>query len=506
MTDDTQDGILKRLLVALLREAAEMEHQLMIQYLYAAFSLKKYPDRTCNEAQYEFVRRWGSTLLMVARQEMEHLALVNGMLSAIGAEPFFDRRNIPRQLVYFLGKNLAAGRDQSGGTEPCDLPFVFERFNLATIQRFVCFESPSLETLETSGSPIPKWCFSCGDQPYPRSSREERAAGTVRRAPHLYDLAESRVPDELWEQARGELAQTQQTRGLLASAGTDELKPGTLQELYDLIELLFDLLDNGGSLFTGNPSSQVFVPVEYQINIFPITDLSTAKSAIRLIVEEGEGIDAPPDFQSHFLRFFRMHDELAELLERDPRFEPSLPLLLNPQRDEITNPFAREVFDLFNYTYATLLFLLTALYRDFEPVANQSYPFFSSALQENAFGPMMTMMVRPMAEVLAYTASGDGEHTTGPNYYLSETERELLRTPGSAQLGNIEFFLCRFDEIARRLAVLGDADLAMAAREESDVPFLRRQLAFVHESAVAMANNLRRIYQIGQLPQFIVSP
>jgi hypothetical protein len=37
------------------------------------------------------------------------------------------------------------------------------------------------------------------------------------------------------------------------------------------------------------------------------------------------------------------------------------------------------------------------------------------------------------------------------------------------------------------------------------VPFLKRQLAFVHESATAMSNNMRRIYQIGQLPQFVVT-
>ncbi len=44
------------------------------------------------------------------------------------------------------------------------------------------------------------------------------------------------------------------------------------------------------------------MPVEYQVNIFPITDLSTALSAIRLITEEGEGSGAPPDYQSHFVR------------------------------------------------------------------------------------------------------------------------------------------------------------------------------------------------------------
>src|SRR5512144_2395549 len=96
MADDATNApppILKELLVRCLQEAAEIEHQLMIQYLYAAFSMKRHPDGTCSDAQYEHVRRWQSTVYMVARQEMEHLALVNGMLTAIGAQPFFDRQN-----------------------------------------------------------------------------------------------------------------------------------------------------------------------------------------------------------------------------------------------------------------------------------------------------------------------------------------------------------------------------------------------------------------------------
>src|SRR3954464_11781982 len=109
-TKDTPPPPLRDLLVHLLREAAEIEQQLMIQYLYAAFSMKKRPDATCTPAQYEVVRRWQSTVYMVARQEMEHLALVNGMLTAIDAEPFFDRQNIPLQFHYYLGRNLKEGK------------------------------------------------------------------------------------------------------------------------------------------------------------------------------------------------------------------------------------------------------------------------------------------------------------------------------------------------------------------------------------------------------------
>ncbi|HYH45049.1 MAG TPA: ferritin-like domain-containing protein [Thermoanaerobaculia bacterium] len=508
MSDDPEFDLLKKKrLIPLLREAAEIEQQVMVQYLYAAYSLKKFPDSTCTPTEFEYVRRWGTVLMSVARSEMEHLALVNGMLSAVGAHPNFKRQNIPVQFSYYKGESLARGRDEKG-TEPCDIPFLFERFNLDIIGRFVCIESPSRETLaEYPDLPVPEWCFSCGGDAAPRFRLS---------AEKPYPAAESQIPQELWAEVDAELGVKMDLKMDLKTAAPDSLQPGSIQELYDQIADLFKYLNGRGNLFTGNPSSQVFVPVEYQVNIFPITDLSTALSAIRLITEEGEGMDAPPDYQSHFLRFFTMHDELAELLanarKKGRRFEPALPLPLNPRLEKITNPFARDLFELFNYTYATLLFLLTALYKDFVPLnttSPQSYPFFSAALQENAFGPMMTMLIRPMAEVLAYTASGDGEHTTGPDYRLSHEDLQRLGRKGSAELGNIDFFLGRFDEIVRRLDGLrsrGDGDLVLAAREEGDLPFLRRQLDFVYESAVAMGNNTRRIYQLGQLPQFVVNP
>ena len=452
-------------LVAALHEAAEIEQQLMIQYLYAAFSMKKRPDGRCSAAQYESVRRWGSTLLMVARQEMEHLALVNGLLTAIGADPYYGRENIPLQSRYYLGSSLAAERAKTAEeVVPCDIPFVFERFNLATIGRFVCAESPGYDTLKASGDPIPWWCFGTPERPCGSSAANLKLSRT-----HLL--------------------------------GEQPLHPGSIQELYDQILTAVNELPD---LFTGNPSQQVFVPVEYQINIFPIVDAASASTAIRLIVEEGEGIDAPPGFQSHFRRFYDVRTEYEGLLARDPDFDPSLPLLLNPRREEITNPFARRTFDLFNYSYATLLFVLTALYKYYVPVSSQSYPFFSSALQETAFGPVMTMLLRPIAEVLAHTQSGDGEHTTGPNYHLSPEDEALLLD--ASRLNDIDFFLDRFSHIISELQDLSGADLAANARSEEDVPFLKRQLHFVYESATAMSNNMRRIYQTGPLTQFVVAP
>src|SRR5215203_2467294 len=191
-------------LIAHLQEAAEIEQQLMVQYLYAAFSMKKRPDERCNAAQFEAVRRWASTLLMVARQEMEHLALVNGLLSAIGAEPYFARENIPLQSPYYLGAQLGAERGEAAEVQPCDVPFLFERFNLATIGRFVCAESPGYDTLKKSGDPIPTWCFSAPGEPCPSPARNLKLARTHKAAA---------------------------TSGLLEV----EIHPGSIQELYDQI-------------------------------------------------------------------------------------------------------------------------------------------------------------------------------------------------------------------------------------------------------------------------------
>lgn len=484
-------------LVAALKEASEIEQQLMIQYLYAAFSLKKRPDERCSPAQWELVRRWGSTLLMVARSEMEHLALVNGLLSALGETPWFSRENIPRQSRYFQSANMAPFKAPSGEVTPCDIPFVFERFNLATMGRFVCAESPSYETLKQSGEPIPWWCFGTAERPC--AGTAPRAGGAAAAA---YPLSRSHLA------ALQGLQAPQGAQGAPAP-GADSIQPGTIQELYDEIQAAIHRLP-AAELFTGDPNRQVFVPIEYQINIFPITGVDSADTALQLIVEEGEGIDAPPDYQSHYRRFTDVRAELVAQLAADERFDPSLPLPFNPRLEDVTNPLARELFELFNYTYATLVFLLTSLYRNFQPAASQTgYPFFSLALQEAAFGPMMTMLVRPLAEVMAYTKSGDGDHTTGPDYHLSPADLMVLESQ-PAELQDIDYFLDRFgfivDTLARLDKTRAAGGLAAAAREPGDVPHVDRQLRFVYESATAIRNNLRRIYQIGELPQFIVTP
>ncbi len=85
------------------------------------------------------------------------------------------------------------------------------------------------------------------------------------------------------------------------------------------------------ALFSGHQSGQSQIPSEYNIYLFSICDLDTALAGIKLITSQGEGIDTPPGYDSHFQNYYDMSVEYAALLEDDPKFEPSLPLASQPE-------------------------------------------------------------------------------------------------------------------------------------------------------------------------------
>ena len=88
-------------LIYMLCEAAELEHGIMCQYLFAAFSLKQSADEGLTDAELTAVRRWRKQILHVATQEMLHLALVHNLLSAIGGAPHLARPNLPQPANHY---------------------------------------------------------------------------------------------------------------------------------------------------------------------------------------------------------------------------------------------------------------------------------------------------------------------------------------------------------------------------------------------------------------------
>jgi len=113
-------------LVAMLAEAAEIEHCLMCTYLYAAFSLKQREDEGLLANELDAVRRWRNEITEVAIDEMLHLALVNNLLVAIGARPHYRRFNFPI----------------SPGLFPADVAVALAPLDSATLDHFIYLERP----------------------------------------------------------------------------------------------------------------------------------------------------------------------------------------------------------------------------------------------------------------------------------------------------------------------------------------------------------------------------
>jgi hypothetical protein len=77
-------------LIKLLDIAAEFEHGLLVQYLYAAYSLDTRHPTLASKAQ-----RWRDFILTVAKEEMGHLLTVQNLLSFLGGPISVTRPDFP---------------------------------------------------------------------------------------------------------------------------------------------------------------------------------------------------------------------------------------------------------------------------------------------------------------------------------------------------------------------------------------------------------------------------
>ena len=75
-------------LTYLLCQAAELEHGLMCEYLFAAFSLKSTPGPGLRDDQLAAVESWRRVIFAIAGEEMLHWALVQNLLTAVGSAPY----------------------------------------------------------------------------------------------------------------------------------------------------------------------------------------------------------------------------------------------------------------------------------------------------------------------------------------------------------------------------------------------------------------------------------
>jgi hypothetical protein len=476
---DCDSSSLVQEVVQKLRNAAEIEQQFMCMYLYGAFSIqKRYVNEqhvSPNAAQLEMTRSWANMIYSVARQEMEHLALVNNLLRSIGGAPYFARSNLVEKPFhkYHLGANpVRAGQTAvcASSTAPgkssainCDelvpIPhdFVFSKFDLDAARRWTCMEAPECSTLVAEdGSHFAEWCF-----------RRKGAQKAMAAAP-------------------------------------PPVEPGTIEELYRELKGLFARLPV--SAFVNGASTQVVIEQQYDIYVFPVTDHATANQAMSLITEQGEGINASPTYESHYHRFY----DIVREWEKAGPVPAAWDLKHDPVRNDIEDEYTGRVFELFNGAYETLLIMLTGLYATTNQLPT-SYPYLAPALGMEAFAPFMTMVIRSLAEVLVQLRATDGRggkpERVGPGFIVSDALNSELRSPyvdgqnGMAGqtlkpiFADIDYVITRVEVFSQRLLGLINSGTRPPVVDPALADWVMQRMQYIQVNSHRIAINLRRIYQ-----------
>jgi CDGSH-type Zn-finger protein/uncharacterized Fe-S cluster protein YjdI len=129
-----------------LYEAAELEHNLMCTYLYAAFSLRDGEAEGLSALEAAAIARWRRAIVGVAVEEMGHLTAVWNITSALGGSPRFGRGNFPLD---------------PGGL-PANVVVKLAPFGDAVLQHFIYLERPDASAEPDGEGFAPEFKFTRG--------------------------------------------------------------------------------------------------------------------------------------------------------------------------------------------------------------------------------------------------------------------------------------------------------------------------------------------------------
>ena len=309
--------------IFLLRIAAEIEHSLMAQYLFAAYTLggPAVPDGRRRD-----VRAWQETILGIAKEEMGHLLTVQNLLTVLGAPRQFDRDDYPTTTPLY--------------------PFGFrlEPLGLGSLATYVCAESPR------------DWDGAEADEI--KNLAHADAGEMVNRVGAIFE-------ELIWLLGESDALQD------------DDFQAGTrvFQATWDEWGRGYRLGQRGTEATSVLPE----LPAP-ELIIVPVDSRAGAVAALRAIAEQGEGLQTPADENaSHFVRFLTIFRAVKAL---DPGTVVARPVAANPTTGvggddpadpntatAITHEEALLWAHLFNVRYRKLL---AALAHSFELASDSS--------------------------------------------------------------------------------------------------------------------------------------
>ncbi|HEY3703195.1 MAG TPA: ferritin-like protein, partial [Acidimicrobiales bacterium] len=345
-------------LIYMLCQAAELEHGIMCQYLFAAFSLKQSEDEGLSAVEVDATRRWRGVVAHVATQEMLHLALVHNVLSAVGAAPHLTRPNLPQPLDHY-----------PAGVQLALLPFGEE-----ALRHFMFLERPEGMDLEDA-------------EGLSAMGRSEPVLEKGDIVPRLQDFA---TVGHLYRSIEQGLAHLADKYG----------EPW---------------------LFVGPPEAQATAANFRWPELVAVTDLGSAQRAIDTILEQGEGPRGEWR-TAHFGQFVEVLDEYQQMAEANPGFDPVRPVLAancrQPERHVevplITDGLTAKCTDLFNVGYEILLQIFERYFAHTEESDAQLATLADATLA------LMFQVIKPLGELITTLPVGPGfdGRTAGPSFEL----------------------------------------------------------------------------------------
>jgi hypothetical protein len=349
-------------LINALYEAAELEHGLMVQYLFAALTMKKRLDEGITGSQQELTRKWEGQILTIAREEMAHLGTVCNLLFAIGSPPHFKRPNFPLEADKYY-----------------PFSFTLTRFSDESLYRFIRFELPKGEEL-----PSP---------------------------PKLRDTQLKKISNEMLSR--------------LLNISPDPMEYDYVGELYRKIRDGYNTIPEQ-SLFIGPKSGQEYEIWSRRISISRVVDRQTANRAIDFIINTGEGSPGNREGSHYetFLRMrvdlntqiqAQVNFEPSRPVGPNPRtrkFHRDAPMIEGTTF--IENNDAKRVAELFNACYRIALLMLSQLY------SFEGESFGQRDILRQASRHLMTSILRPIAEILTEMPATDdpNQGNAGPTFEL----------------------------------------------------------------------------------------